>query len=394
MLKELNMKALVVDAEWKPKKDYPLSEKERSQKKAFIGSQVWRNTRFEIRDMPVPALRDDEVLVRVKSCGICGSDTHLYETDEDGYIIFSGLTKLPSIIGHEFSGVVEKTGSRVSTFKAGDKVAVESVIWCGFCEPCRSGSPNQCKNIELLGLSADGAFAEYVAVNARLCWNINDLERVYSGDDLFDVGALIEPVGCAYNGIFVVGGGFRPGATVVVYGAGPIGLGAIALAKASGASMVIAFDVIDERVKLATDMGADFAFNINTIKGGRPADKVIELAGDWGIDVQVEAAGAAPVTIPEMEKAMSENGKIIYLGRAATSTPMFLDALVSGANKIIGSRGHSGYGIFPYIIKMLASGRLDIKKMITAKYPFDKILDAFAMSSKRCDGKILVTFSD
>jgi threonine dehydrogenase-like Zn-dependent dehydrogenase len=387
------MKALVVDAEWKPREDYSLSEKENSQKRAFIGSQVWRDTRFEIKDVPPPRLKDDEVLIKVKSCGICGSDTHLYETDKDGYIIFSGLTKLPCISGHEFSGVVEKIGSKVMTFEVGDKVAVESVMWCGFCEPCRSGSPNQCKNIELLGLSSDGALAEYIAVSARLCWRINDLEKIYSRDDVFDVGALIEPVGCAYNGMFIVGGGFKPGATVVVYGAGPIGLGAVALAKAAGASMVIAFDVIDERVKLATDMGADFAFNINKLKERSPGDKVIELAGEWGVNIQVEAAGAAPVTIPEMEKAMSENGKIIYLGRAATSTPMFLDALVSGANKIVGARGHSGYGIFPYIIKLIASGRLDIRKMITAKYPFEKVLDAFNASTKRSDGKIMVNMN-
>lgn len=384
------MKALVIDAEWNPKEGYLLSKKEISQKRAFIGSQVWKNTRFEIKNVPTPNLENDEVLIRVKSCGICGSDTHLYETDKDGYIIFSGLTKLPCISGHEFSGVIEKKGSKVTTFEVGDKVAVESIMWCGFCEPCRSGAPNQCKNIELMGLSADGAFAEYVAVNARLCWKINDLAKIYAEADIFDIGALIEPIGCAYNGIFIVGGGFKPGATVVVYGAGPIGLGAIALAKASGASMIIAFDVIDERVKLAMDIGADFAFNINKMGGCSPGEKVIELAGEWGIDIQVEAAGAAPVTIPEMEKAMSENGKIIYLGRAATSTPMFLDALVSGANKIIGARGHSGYGIFPYIIKLLASGRLDIRKMITARYPFEKVLDAFRMSTKRCDGKIIV----
>lgn len=384
------MKALVVDAEWKPKSDYSLSKKETSQKRAFIGSQVWKNTKFEIKDVPIPTLEDDEVLIRVKSCGICGSDTHLFETDKDGYIIFSGLTKLPCISGHEFSGIIEKKGGKVSTFEVGDRVAVESVMWCGFCEPCRSGTPNQCKNIELLGLSANGALAEYVAVNARLCWKINDLSKIYSEDDIFDIATLIEPVGCAYNGMFVVGGGFKPGATVVVYGAGPIGLGAIALAKASGASMVIAFDVIDERVQLARALGANFAFNVNTLDGLSPSEKVIELAGEWGIDIQVEAAGAAPVTIPEMEKAMTANSKIIYLGRAATSTPMFLDALVSGANKIVGARGHSGYGIFPYIIKLLASGKLDIRKMITAKYPFEKVLDAFEASTKRSDGKILV----
>jgi len=122
------MKALVVNAEWRPKKNYTISEEELFKKRAIIGSQVWKNTTFEIKDIPTPNPNSDEVLIKVKSCGICGSDTHLYETDEEGYIIFSGLTKLPCIIGHEFSGIVEKAGSNVREFKKGDKVAVESIF--------------------------------------------------------------------------------------------------------------------------------------------------------------------------------------------------------------------------------------------------------------------------
>ncbi|OHE57188.1 MAG: hypothetical protein A2Z47_00380 [Thermodesulfovibrio sp. RBG_19FT_COMBO_42_12] len=384
------MKALIADAEWKPKKDYPLTEDEKKRKRAVIGSQVWRNSRFEIRNVPIPDLHDDEVLVRVKTCGICGSDTHLYETDEEGYIIFSGLTKFPCIPGHEFSGIIEKIGSKVSSLMVGDKVAVESIMWCGICQPCRSGSPNQCRNIELMGLSCDGAFAQYVAVNERYCWKVNDLEKIYSDDEVFDISALIEPVGCAYNGIFVAGGGFNPGATVVVYGIGPIGLGAVALSKTAGASKIIAFDKIDERLKIANDMGADFVFNIEELGEQKPSEKVMELTDGGGAEIQIEAAGAAPLTIPEMEKSLSANGKIIYLGRAATTTPVYLDALVSGANKIVGSRGHAGYGIFPYIIKLIASGRLRLERMITSKYHLEDVLDAIKASTKRADGKILV----
>lgn len=384
------MRALVVDAEWMPRQGYTLSEDEKKQKRALIGSQVWKNTSFEIKDVPTPNLNDDQVLVRVKSCGICGSDTHLYETDKDGYIIFSGLTKLPCVLGHEFAGVVEKTGRKVTTLKAGDKVAAESIMWCGTCQPCKNGAPNQCRNVELMGLSADGAFAEYAAVSERYCWRINELEKVYSGNAIFDIGALIEPIGCAYNGIFIAGGGFNPGAAVAVYGAGPIGLGAIALAKIAGASKVLAFDRIKERLDIAKEMGADFAFNIDGANKCVPSKKIMELTDGWGAEIQVEAAGAAPVTIPEMEKSMSVNGKIIYLGRAATKTPMYLDALVSGANKIIGSRGHSGHGIFSSIIKLIASGRLNPQKMITARYPFKKVLEAFRASTKRTDGKIIV----
>jgi len=388
------MKALVANAEWKPKIGYSLSESEKTQRRAIIGSYVWRNPSFELQHIPVPSVKHDEILVRVISCGICGSDTHVYETDAEGYIIFSGPAGFPCIMGHEFSGIVEEVGSDVSTLKVGDKIAAESVIWCGTCQACRSGYPNQCERIELMGLTVDGALAEYVAVSERCCWKINDLTERYSESEVFDTGALIEPVGCAYNGLFIAGGGFKPGATVVVYGVGPIGLGAVALARVAGAGKIIAFDVINERVDTARLLGADYSFNINGLDGCSPSEKVMELTKGSGAEVQVEAAGAAPRIIPEMEKSLSAQGKIIYLGRAATSTPVYLDTLVSGACSIIGARGHSGYGIFPYIIELLASGKLHLEGMITARHSSDEVLSALENSVDRRNGKILVRMNE
>jgi hypothetical protein len=245
-----------------------------------------------------------------------------------------------------------------------------------------------------MGLSVDGALAEFVAVSERCCWKINELTNRYSEKDVFDIGALIEPVGCAYNGLFIAGGGFKPGATVVTYGVGPIGLGAVALARVAGAGKIIAFDIIDERVDTARRLGADYSFNINSLNGCSPAEKVMELTKGRGADVQVEAAGAAPKIIPEMERSLSAQGKIIYLGRAATSTPVHLDTLVSGAGSIIGARGHSGYGIFPYIIELLASGKLHLEGMITARYSSDEVMTALENSVDRRNGKILVRMND
>ncbi|MBI5492882.1 MAG: alcohol dehydrogenase catalytic domain-containing protein [Deltaproteobacteria bacterium] len=384
------MKALIADGEWMPRKGYPVTREETACKRARTGSQVWRNTTFDLRDVDVPAPKEGEVLIRVRSCGVCGSDTHLYEKDGEGYIKFSGLTKLPCILGHEFSGVVEKAGPGVSALKKGDHVAVESVMWCGMCLSCRSGAPNQCRNVELLGLSHNGAFAEYIAVPAKYCWDINPLFEAYGEEDAFDVGSLIEPVGCAYNGMFIAGGGFKPGAAVVVYGTGPIGLGAVALARASGASLIVAFDVVDERMSIAKEMGADFSFNINKLGGAAPAEKVLELTRGEGADMQVEAAGAAPLTVPEMEKSLSGQGKIIYLGRSDASAPMSLDSFVTGANQLVGARGHTGYGIFPNIIKLISSGRLSLEKIITSRYTFPSAVEALKSSSKRIDGKIIV----
>ena len=136
--------------------------------------------------------------------------------------------------------------------------------------------------------------------------------------------------------------------------------------------------------------GADFAFNINKLDGCAPGDKVMEITRGWGADIQVEAAGAAPKTIPEMERSMAINGKIIYLGRAATSTSMHLDILVSGANKIIGARVIPVMAFFPSIIRLITDGKLRLEKMITARYTFNKIMEAIKASSARKDGKILI----
>lgn len=339
--------------------------------------------------MPVPEPKADELLVRVLACGICGSDTHLYEMDEEGYVLFSGAVKLPCIVGHEYSGEVVETGKEISDFKPGDIVTGESILWCGKCLPCRYGMLNQCEDIELMGLTSGGAFAEYIAVKAKYCWKLNGLKERFPGDELSKIGTLIEPIGCAYNGIFISGGGFYPGASAVVYGVGPIGLGAVSLLKAAGAGLIIAVDAIEERLELAKKMGADYTFNQDKMLQIEKA--VLDLTHGWGADLQIEAAGAARHTIPLIQKIAAKRGKVIYLGRADAMATIELNDIVSGANSIVGSRGHSGYGIFPNIIKLLQGGRLEgIQEMITSVYPLSDVITAFASSKERKDGKILV----
>ena len=386
------MKAFVVNAQWAPRPEYDVAPDEEKRKRAISGNQVWKNPVFSMQDIPVPDISDHEVLVKVKSCGICGSDSHLYETDADGYILFSGPVRLPCVIGHEYSGVIEKIGKNVQNFLPGDPVAAESIIWCGQCTPCRSGALNQCVHAELSGITVNGALAKYVAVNERQLWKIEMLSKIYNDKALFDVGALIEPVGCAYNGMFISGGGFLPGATVVIYGAGPIGLGATALAHIAGASKVIVFDPIKERLEIAKKMGASHVYDIQELQVAdtKPREIVFDKTNGRGADIQVEAAGAARETIPEMESSMAVNGTLVYLGRAGRAASLTLDTLVTGANRIAGARGHAGYGIYPNIIRLLASGRLQVNDMITTRFPFSETLTGLEKSTSRQDGKIII----
>ena len=382
------MKGLVLNAKWEPREGYELSEFERRTGKAITGSSVWRHPELEVKEVDKPTPKPDEVVIKVKACGICGSDIHFYETDADGYMLYPGLTKFPTILGHEFSGKVVEVGKDVELLEVGDMVTAEEMIWCGRCIPCRNGYPNHCTNLEEIGFTIDGAMAEYIAVPAKLCWKVDAVfERYADEETAWEVAATTEPTCVAYNGIFERAGGFRPGAYVVVYGAGPIGLAAIQLSKAAGAAKVIAFEVSDVRKKLAKEVGADYVYDPREVT---LSEVVMDITHGEGADLSVEAAGAPEVTIPEMEKTLAINGKITVIGRAAQRVPMFLERFQVRRSQVFGAQGHSGHGIFPSVIRMMGAGLIDNTKMITSRFPLAEAVAALEKATKREDGKIMI----
>lgn len=382
------MKALLLEAEWSPKSDYQLSEFEKETGKAITGNSVWKNPQLRIQEVEEPSIQPDEVLIKVKACGVCGSDLHFYETDKDNYILYPGLTKFPCILGHEFSGLVEEVGEAVKGLKPGDLVTAEEMIWCGKCRPCRDGFPNQCLNLEEIGFTINGAFAEYIAVGEKYCWKIDELAERYTDEDkAFLAGATVEPTAVAYNGIFECAKGFKPGGYVVIYGAGPIGLSAISLCKASGAARVIAFETSEKRRKLAEMMGADDVYNPENLS---PSEVVLEITRGEGADMQIEAAGVPQKTIPEMEKSIAFGGKVVQIGRAAEKVPIYLESFQVRKASAYGAQGHSGYGTFPHVIRLMASGLIDTTKMITKIYDLEKAVEAIASLSGRDEGKVVI----
>lgn len=389
------MRTLTLNATWEPRPGHGVTPAEVKTRKAINASTVWKEPKLELGKNPIPRIAEDEVLIKVKACGICGSDIHCYEKDDQGYILFSGAVRLPVIIGHEFSGEVIEIGKKVTDLEVGDAVAPESILWCGNCTDCRTGNLNQCRRLEMVGFSSPGAFADYVAIKEKYCWKLDALRDIFRSDDkLYEVGALIEPIGCAYNGMFIAGSGFRPGAYVAVYGAGPIGLGSVLLARAAGAAKIIVFDISEPRNRLALELGADYAaspIELNR-QGTSPSEVVRELTGGHGADMQIEAAGAVLETIPEIKKSFASNGKMIHLGRQRSHANIELNTMVSQANQLIGARGHAGHGIFSDVIRLIAAGRLPAHKMITSRFPFDRVIDAFTQSTTRRDGKIMVHF--
>lgn len=384
------MKAILLEADWDPRPGYLPTDRELSSRKATMASQVWRNPRFRPVELPDPTPGHGEVLLRVLNCGVCGSDTHCYERDDDGYVLFSGPVRLPVVVGHEYTAEVVEVGPGVRDLRPGQHVAGEGMLYCGVCEACRVGQLNQCPNLDMLGFSASGAYAEYLVADERMLWPLDGLADVL-GDAVraAEWGALIEPIGCSYNGMFVSAGGFTPGAHVAVFGCGPIGLGAIALARAAGAATVLAFETVPERREAAVQMGADAAWDPREV---RPSEIIRERTRGWGADMMIEAAGAGMHTVPEIEQAFAPGAAMVYLGRTGERVPVMLDVMVTQAARIVGARGHVGRGIFPRIIRLLEAGRLDLDPMITSRLPFERTIDALELSTKRTDAKILVTY--
>ncbi len=381
------MKGLVLEAQWEPKPDYSVSDWEKETRKAITGNSVWRHPRLEVQERPVPKLQPDQVLLEVKACGVCGSDMHFYETDKDDYILYPGLTRFPSILGHEFSGKVVEVGKEVKDLKAGDPVTVEEMIWCGYCTPCRNGFPNHCVNLEEIGFTIDGAFANYIAVGAKYCWKVDGILQRFGEEKGYEVAALTEPTTVSYNAMFPRAGGFRPGHYVSVFGAGPIGLAAIGLAMSAGAGKIVAFETSPARRELARRVGADYVFDPREVK---PSEVMMGLSQGEGFDFHVEAAGMPHLTVPEMEKALAINAKIVQIGRAAQRVPMYLETLQVRRSQVFGAQGHSGDGNFPNVIRLVASGRLDLSPIITARYKLEDVVRAIAQSTERRDGKIIV----
>ncbi len=386
------MKALVFRAEWAPRDPSDQVGCDLPGMRARMASRVLRNPSFALEEVVDPKPGHGQVVVRVRRCGVCGSDTHLRETDTDGYVRFSGPTRCSCILGHEYSGEVVALGPGVRHLRVGELVAGEGMLACGACEACRRGMPNQCPHLDMLGFSAPGAFADFVVSDERFLWSLDPLaERLGDATRALELGALVEPVACSYNGMFVKAGGFLPGSHVAIFGAGPIGLGAVALARAAGAATITVFETVAARCEVARALGAD------VVEDPRAVDPVAVLRATtrgWGADMIVEAAGAALETLPVIEQSFAPGGKMVYLGRTGLRAPVMLDTLVTLAAGIHGARGHSGGGCFPGILRLMEAGRLPLSPMITARVPFPRVIEALEQSCSRQDAKILVTMGD
>jgi len=373
------MKGVTLVADWDPKPGFKLGAKDIEGRQTYLGSQVWRNPKLEIREYDIPTPGPEEVLMEVKACGICGSDVHMAQAGEDGYIFYPGLTGFPSILGHEFSGVVVEAGRNArdkrtnKPFKGGEAVTTEEMLWCGQCKPCADGYPNHCEQLDEVGFNINGAYTKYIVLPSRTLWSLEPLRETYKDEDLFVAGSLVEPTCVAYNAVIERGGGIRPGDRVVILGAGPVGIAACAILKRAGASLVIISETQQERADMALKLGADL--HVNPLKEDF-AERVLELTGGMGADLFMEATGLPEVVYPEIEKVIWEgrtlNSRVIVTARAEAKMPVSGEVLQVRRASIIGAQGHSGHGNFPRVIESMASG-MNMTVMSTKKIKLEEL---------------------
>ena len=320
--------------------------------------------------MSDPEPGPDEVVIRVRACGICGSDFHFVETDADGYSALPGLVRAPVVTGHEFAGVVEAVGSAVSDFAPGDHVCAEEIAWCGDCLACRAGRPNNCTRIEELGFSFDGAHAEYVVARARYCWSLAPLlEAGLAADKIFQLGALVEPTGVAYVAMFVSAGGFMPGSSVGVVGAGPIGLAAIALA--TGRRRGPGRRLRDRRGPPQARVGDGRRRGLRSASAGEGGIATAAREQSHGRGIDVSSRPVAPRASPRRWPRRS---------RPPASSSWWAGSARDRPRPGVAHRSRRGdprldralgFGTFGHVIDLMAAGRLDMTRIVSATVDLD-----------------------
>jgi threonine 3-dehydrogenase len=339
--------------------------------KAVVKQTAAPGAELTTTDIPRPG--PGEVLVKIRATSICGTDLHIYEWDPWA----ASRVKPPLVFGHEFAGEVSELGPGSSTLKVGDHVSAETHVVCGVCHQCRSGRAHICQNVSIIGVDRTGCFAEYVVIPERNAW-LNPPEMPD------DVASIQEPFG---NAVHTALSTDLVGKSVLVAGCGSIGLMAVGIAKAAGATLVIATDVIPYRIALARAMGADVVLN------PRETDAVTEIlthTRGTGVDVLLEMSGN-PSAIHEGFSVLCRGGYAALLGIPAR--PVEFDL----ANEVI-FKGATVYGVTGRLIwktwyqtrALLDSGAVDVKPIITHRLPLEEFEAGMELMRTGQCGKVVL----
>ena len=344
------------------------NERSRSRVKALVKESA--GSGFALRDVAEPKIRENEVLIRVRRAGVCGTDVHIYEWDAWA----RGRCSPPFIVGHEFAGDVVQVGALVTDVREGDRVTAEGHIVDGRCLLCRTGNAHVCPYTKIIGVDRDGCFAEYIAMPATNVWHLDD-------NISFDIGGIHDPMGNAFHTALSAD---IPGATVLVTGCGPIGLFAIGICKAAGASRIIASDINETRLALASRMAAH-----DVVHPNEAANVVKRHTDGLGVDVVLEMSGV-PSAIHQAFALVRVGGHVQMLG--IPSKPMEVDFATEVIFKgitVYGVVGRRMYQTWHQMTRFLRSCNFDPTPVITHRFPLDAADEAIRAIKSGEAGKVI-----
>ena len=335
-------------------------------------SKLSREPGLTVTDVPRPACGPAEVLIRVKHAGLCGPDMHIADWDEWA----QGRINPPLVLGHEFAGEVVEVGEHVTAFRPGELVNAEGHIVCGHCRQCRMGDGHICSNTRIIGVDRDGAFAEYIAMPATNVMPLNDIST--------QVGAIMDPLGNAFHTVLSTK---ISGNSVLIIGCGPIGCWAAGIAKAAGATRVIASDIKERRLLLAKAMGADVVVNPLEVD---LEEEVRKLTDGEGMDVVCEMSGH-PAAIKQAFRTARLGGQVQLLGLPSGEVPIDLsnDVIFKGLS-VYGVVGRRMYETWHKMQSFLSSGLLDPTPVITHTFKLHEIDDALEAIRSGEAGKVIL----
>jgi len=339
--------------------------------KALVKSKPERGIWLEDIDVPKPGHND--VLIKVSRTAICGTDIHIYQWDDWA----SRTIPVPLAVGHEFSGEIVECGSEVKGFNVADRVSAEGHITCGVCRNCRAGRRHLCIDTVGVGVDRPGAFAEYLSVPA---FNVFKLPDVITDD----MAAILDPLGNATHAALSFD---LVGEDVLITGAGPIGIMAVAIARYAGARHIVITDINDYRLSLAKNMGATVALNVTD---GSLDDTMSDLGMEEGFDVGMEMSGNASA-FRDMLRTLHHGGRVALLGIPSGETAIDWNEVIFKGLILKGIYGREMFETWYKMTSMLQSG-LDISPVITHHFDVTDYEQAFQLMESGQSGKVILNW--
>ena len=327
---------------------------------------------LRVEEPPMPEVGPHDVLIQVEACGVCGTDVHIYEGDKGAAEVTP-----PTILGHEFSGVIREVGSEVKKYKAGDRVCIDPNFYCGACDPCRNGVAHFCENMMGYGTTVNGGFAEYCAVDERQVYLLGE-------NTTFEQGAMAEPVACCLHGIDMCE--IQPGQQVVIMGGGMIGLLMLQLAKLAGAAKVALLEPVENKREVGRKLGADVC--IDPVKED-VKERLAENGMDW-VNVVIECVGR-PSTIEQAIDIAGNKAVVMMFGLTKSDEQIAVKPFQIFQKELVLKASY----INPYTqrraLDLINSGRLDVSSMVYEVCGLNELEDVLSRPEIRANGKYIIS---